>query len=308
MPPCTASALPLPLFIRETLRRSRTSCSTLQAALLYCLRCAPAVRKQRIAYQNMTRSEKADTAAMVMSERAGLAHPLLCGRRIFLASVMVASKFLQDRNFSNKAWSRLTGLPLKQLGLVEREFLSAIGWDLNVKQDEWDRWVRKLTEAKFHKGCNATVANTAGISPAPGTVATPVAHRAVALIKATAEEQADRSGSSTPTPATVVRPRANLARIHSDDGPLKAFDASVSASSSLSTPVLGGHAVTNNSREPENSAITLQLAPPTAIAQPYPMPRAFMRTSHSFSSGASRLTAMHTPHELAVGAHQASRA
>jgi len=36
---CPNNPLPLVLFVREILRRSRTSCLTLQAALLYCARC-----------------------------------------------------------------------------------------------------------------------------------------------------------------------------------------------------------------------------------------------------------------------------
>ncbi|CAO1616973.1 unnamed protein product [Sympodiomycopsis kandeliae] len=293
VPPCTASALPLSLFIREALRRSRTSCSTLQAALLYCLRCAPAVRKQRIAYQNMTRAQPDDRAAHILADRA---NPLLCGRRIFLASVMVASKFLQDKTFSNKAWSRLTGLPLKQLGLVEREFLAAIGWDLNVKPAEWDRWVRKLTEAKCNRTLEA-VPQEHNVSTATPMVSS--VHKALTAVKATADEGQDRSGSSTPTP-TPLQPRANLVRIHSDDGPLKAYDASLSATPSQASP---NNAPMQNSLS-RQFQISSQEATPTiqddgkvpltaSVPYPYPMPRAFVRSAHSFSSGTDRLAALH---------------
>ncbi|PWN27607.1 hypothetical protein BDZ90DRAFT_167070 [Jaminaea rosea] len=148
---CSASSLPLQLFIRETLRRSRTSCSTLQAALLYCVRAAPTVRKTRLQFASMQRKSYVDpTMAIFKAERQAAFHHLLCGRRNFLAAVMVAAKFLQDRNYSNKAWSKITGLPLKELGSVEREFLAAIKWDLNVKSDEWEGWTRKLAQAQSY--------------------------------------------------------------------------------------------------------------------------------------------------------------
>lgn len=259
-------------------------------------------------YQNTSRAERDEEAAKVLADQAGLAHPLLCGRRIFLASVMVASKFLQDKNFSNRAWSRLTGLPLKQLGLVEREFLAAIGWDLNVKQDEWECWVKKLTEARFSKPAqqsSATVTTAAAVVPLPAAAVISAPHKAVALLKGSGVEEPqqqeqqqqsarDRSESSTPTPSTL-RPRANLARIHSEDGPLRAFDASVAASSSAN-PAMASSTPTGTVSAKEGAAKTpavhRHLTPTPEMAYPYPMPRAFVRSAHSFSSGDDRLAAM----------------
>lgn len=165
---CSASSLPLQLFIRETLRRSRTSCSTLQAALLYCVRAAPTVRKTRLQFASMQRRSYVDpTMAIFKAERQAAFHHLLCGRRNFLAAVMVAAKFLQDRNYSNKAWSKITGLPLKELGSVEREFLAAIKWDLNVKSDEWEGWTRKLAQAQAKQQARANAQIQASSQPQP---------------------------------------------------------------------------------------------------------------------------------------------
>lgn len=163
---CTASGMPLQLFIRETLRRSRTSCSTLQAALLYCLRAAPAVKttRLRVAHAASGMGDKVIPAILLQPLPAGIYQHLLCGRRIFLAAVMVASKFLQDRNYSNKAWSKITGLPLKELAAVEREFLAALKWDLNVKPEEWQSWTRKLAQAKLNRACET--ASAPATSPA----------------------------------------------------------------------------------------------------------------------------------------------
>ncbi|PWN47309.1 hypothetical protein IE53DRAFT_307907, partial [Violaceomyces palustris] len=113
-------------FIRETLRRSRTSCSTLQAALLYCVRSKKAVIKAR------------------ESVRSPSSSILLCARRMFLAAIMVSSKFLQDKTYSNRAWAKISGLPIRELGKLERVFLSSIDYRLVVNEGEWQQWVIAL--------------------------------------------------------------------------------------------------------------------------------------------------------------------
>lgn len=124
--PCSmTSGLPLDLFVRETLRRSRTSCSTLQAALLYILRIADKARQARL--------EDDDASSFI------------CARRIFLAAVLTSSKFLQDRTYSNKAWSRISGLPVADLSHLERSFLQGIDYSLYVGDEEWQSlttWLR----------------------------------------------------------------------------------------------------------------------------------------------------------------------
>jgi hypothetical protein len=64
-----------------------------------------------------------------------LPSPLLCPRRTFLAAIILASKFMQDKSFSNKAWARLAGLPAREIGRCERALGAAL---------EWRLWVGKL--------------------------------------------------------------------------------------------------------------------------------------------------------------------
>ncbi|CAL1697679.1 unnamed protein product [Somion occarium] len=40
---------------------------------------------------------------------------LLCPRRTFLACLILASKFMQDRAYSNRAWVKLAGLPSREI-------------------------------------------------------------------------------------------------------------------------------------------------------------------------------------------------
>ncbi|KXN91061.1 G1/S-specific cyclin pas1 [Leucoagaricus sp. SymC.cos] len=61
-----------------------------------------------------------------------LPSPLLCPRRTFLASLILASKFTQDKCYSNRAWAKLSGLPAREIGRCERALGEALDWRLWV--------------------------------------------------------------------------------------------------------------------------------------------------------------------------------
>lgn len=118
--------LPLRTFIQETLRRSRTSYSTLQVALYYLVLVKPHVPKH-----NFTTEQPEDRH----SDRA-----LQCGRRMFLAALILASKYLQDRNYSARAWSKISGLNTQEINQNEIAFLLAVNWKLHIADDVFQRW------------------------------------------------------------------------------------------------------------------------------------------------------------------------
>lgn len=115
------NVLPLQVFITETLRRSKTSYSTLQIALFYLIllkQCLP---------PSAGRSSQGCRA-------------MQCGRRMFLTALILASKYLQDRNYSARAWSKISGLPLKEINENERRYLNIVCWDLHVPKDTFENW------------------------------------------------------------------------------------------------------------------------------------------------------------------------
>ncbi|KAJ7156725.1 hypothetical protein C8R46DRAFT_834435, partial [Mycena filopes] len=63
---------------------------------------------------------------------APLPSPLLCPRRAFLASLILASKFTQDKCYSNCAWAKLVDLPACEIGRWERALGDALDWRLWV--------------------------------------------------------------------------------------------------------------------------------------------------------------------------------
>lgn len=121
-----SGVLPLRTFIQETLRRSRTSFSTLQVALYYLI-----LIKSHVPGYDFTMEQLDDTS----SSRA-----LQCGRRMFLAALILASKYLQDRNYSARAWSRISGLKTEEINTNEMAFLHAVAWKLHVPEALFEKW------------------------------------------------------------------------------------------------------------------------------------------------------------------------
>ncbi|KAL5606334.1 uncharacterized protein BROUX77_003527 [Berkeleyomyces rouxiae] len=120
------SPLKLRTFIEETLRRSRTSYSTLQVAMYYLILIKPHIS----AHNNSAKDQSRDSTSRALQ----------CGRRMFLISLILASKYLQDRNYSAKAWSKISGLPISEINQNEIAFLQAINWKLHLPESLFSRW------------------------------------------------------------------------------------------------------------------------------------------------------------------------
>lgn len=119
--------LPLRTFIQETLRRSRASYSTLQVALYYLV-----LIKPRLPGHSFTMEQSNDSHAC---------RALQCGRRMFLAALILASKYLQDRNYSARAWSKISGLSTAEINQNETAFLHAVNWRLHITTEVYNRWI-----------------------------------------------------------------------------------------------------------------------------------------------------------------------
>lgn len=259
-----SSVLPLDYFVREVLRRSRTSCSTLQLCLYYLHKCRKPIRdavakakeskeevwklaqdqnnlctvesspsgegpsqsgedKTELGLEDVYPSppDSPDTPDFQSIATAIFDHnnhtstpyvdaepiadrltrllevqksPLLCGRRMFLAALISASKYLQDRNYSNKAWSKISGLEIGEINVNERAFLGLIGWELHLKADDFKRWTDRLI---------TLTTTTAGPTP----IVTPVSPRATPVllsgISGTRQGLARSSSEYLPAPASV---------------------------------------------------------------------------------------------------------
>ena len=133
IPILNSKILPLRVFIQETIRRSRTSFSTLQLALYYLLRIKSAVH-------DFEKKNPDWFNGPCNFGKTASKHPIACGRRMFLAAVIVASKYLQDRNYSNRAWAKISGLPVKEINANEFVFLNIAKYELYVGEALYKRW------------------------------------------------------------------------------------------------------------------------------------------------------------------------
>ncbi|KAL9596435.1 MAG: hypothetical protein Q9219_005785 [cf. Caloplaca sp. 3 TL-2023] len=113
-------------FVQEVLRRSKTSYSTLQVALYYLI-----LIQSCLPRRDFTMEQHEDSQAC---------RAMQCGRRMFLASLILASKYLQDRNFSARAWSKISGLKACEINTNEIAFLTAVNWKLHIPEPVFQRW------------------------------------------------------------------------------------------------------------------------------------------------------------------------
>ncbi|KAG6367292.1 hypothetical protein INS49_001479 [Diaporthe citri] len=215
-----SSVLPLRTFIQETLRRSRTSYSTLQVALYYLV-----LIKDHLPDRDFTMEQTDDCHA---------SRALQCGRRMFLAALILASKYLQDRNYSARAWSKISGLATHEINQNEMAFLLAVNWNLHVTEEVYNRWtdcVMKFTPSQppspgsgvalveFEHQCedfkriilqlNADLDNLedivsmGGFTPAPSMSPRSLSPRSVL---AAAQDKPGRYDCATPTPRAYTTP------------------------------------------------------------------------------------------------------
>lgn len=113
-------------FIQEVLKRSKTSYSTLQVALYYLVLIKPFIPRHDFTMEQL--------------EDSHACRAMQCGRRMFLAALILASKYLQDRNYSARAWSKISGLKVCEINNNEMAFVTAVNWKLHVPEPVFQRW------------------------------------------------------------------------------------------------------------------------------------------------------------------------
>ncbi|KAI9248333.1 cyclin-domain-containing protein [Helicostylum pulchrum] len=122
-------------FLHHILKHSRTTHSTLQLAIFYLFRIRSRVQEKR-------------NDDVYIS----------CGRRMFLASLISAHKYLQDKTYKNSAWSKVSGLNVQEINHAEKVMLQLLDYRLFVKKDTYDQWILML---QTHLKMNPTVASSA---------------------------------------------------------------------------------------------------------------------------------------------------
>ena len=120
--------LPLRTFIQGVLQRSQTTYSTLQVALYYLILIRPHLPPRDCDISGLS------------SYEAQITRSRQCGRKMFFAALILASKYLQDRNYSMKSWSKMSGLPTQDIQVNEMAFLDAVNWQLHISEINFQKW------------------------------------------------------------------------------------------------------------------------------------------------------------------------
>lgn len=124
-------------YVTELFRRSRVTKVVVQFALIFCLRVKDTVALTR----------------QLLGSNSGVPqNAAFCGRRMFLASLICASKFLQDSNFSNKTWARIVGLSPYETSLTEFSFLRLLDYKLFVQEPDFYPYARSILDQSSQSG------------------------------------------------------------------------------------------------------------------------------------------------------------
>lgn len=120
--PSTSFSTPilLPQFLLNVMNRTRSSNTVLITSFLY-------LKRLKIKHPHSVGS-------------AG------CGHRMFLSSLLLASKYLYDDTYDNTAWAQVSSglFDVVQINHMERELLSYLNYELYIQPEDWHRFTVNL--------------------------------------------------------------------------------------------------------------------------------------------------------------------
>jgi hypothetical protein len=66
--------------------------------------------------------------------------------RTFTVALMLANKFLDDNTYTNKTWSEVTNISVREINIMEIEFLDSLNFSLYVSEKQYFDWVRTINQ------------------------------------------------------------------------------------------------------------------------------------------------------------------
>ncbi|KAJ2159727.1 PHO85 cyclin-5 [Coemansia sp. RSA 552] len=162
-----------------------------------------------------------------------------CGRRMFVAALISASKFMYDQTYSNKAWNKITKLPPAQISDMERAFLDMIDYRLYVDRSTYDKFHRLLARSGMRNGrlmvCDPLAASSAVATPG---LPTPSPSPAASVPSSASDRLAARASALS---AAVPSPPTPVSRPSTTAAPADQFDLRTAMNvpvSIASTPII----------------------------------------------------------------------
>lgn len=131
--PSRVFRLPFRQFIFEVIKRSRVHYSVFQVALCYISRMKPVIEQLR-------------------KDNKEIPQRIACGRRVLVAALQIATKYVQDRCYSVQVWSRISGLSVKDLTANELALMQALDWNMFVPYEVYLKSCNWLKDAAHSQG------------------------------------------------------------------------------------------------------------------------------------------------------------
>ncbi|KAI1121973.1 hypothetical protein F5Y10DRAFT_282075 [Nemania abortiva] len=129
--------------------------------------------------------------------------------RLLTVALMLGNKFLDDNTYTNKTWAEVSGISVKEIHVMEVEFLSNMRYGLLTSKEQWQEWLQKL--ACYHKYCERARAEEAArqarsatmhLSPNRGRYSPPLPSP-TAILPTTVHGASSLTTAYSPTPAAL---------------------------------------------------------------------------------------------------------
>lgn len=116
-------------FLTELFKRAALPGLIIRVAAGYVLRCRTAITQalHSVALKSQSIS---NTGPLPVIDRTPQERVLTDARRVFLAALVLACKFVFDKPYDNRSWSLISGLGSRDIGECERVVGDVLGWRL----------------------------------------------------------------------------------------------------------------------------------------------------------------------------------
>ncbi|CAE6474411.1 unnamed protein product [Rhizoctonia solani] len=130
--PGAAPAGSMRWFLTELFKRAALPGLIIRVAAGYVLRCRAAINRamQSVALKNKLQLTTASDVSLPPADRTPQERVLTDARRVFLAALVLACKFVFDKPYDNRSWSLISGLGSRDIGECERVVGDVLSWRL----------------------------------------------------------------------------------------------------------------------------------------------------------------------------------
>ena len=148
--------------------------------------------------------------ALLFIHRLKIVNPTVKGRqgseyRLFTVALMLGNKFLDDNTYTNKTWADVSGISVKEIHVMEVEFLSNMRYSLLASKEQWEEWLMQLAKLwEFLDRAQQSAPPSPLLIPSPNTRAF-----ASPLPSPTGRMSFQLPSRHSPTPNPVTRNHVN---------------------------------------------------------------------------------------------------